>query len=79
MKSAIIKKASEDEEQKQTTTTNISFIQYFMSIKKKLKTKSKLRQIELKLNKITCYSIEKISDQSTIKLGNNQTKKNQNS
>ena len=37
MRSAIIKKASQDEQQNQTTTTNINYIQKFMSIIKKTK------------------------------------------
>ena len=61
MRSAIIKKASQDEQQNQTTiTTNTNYNQNFMSIKKNLLTRSKKRQIKLKLNKITCTSLKKI-------------------
>ena len=43
--------------------------------KKKLMTKSRKRQILLKLSKITCTLLEKILDLSTIRLGYNWTTK----
>ena len=63
----IIKKVSQDEQQNQTTTTNINYIQNFMSILKNLNNKVKIASDELK---ITYTSLEKICDQSIIKLGN---------
>ena len=74
MRYADIKKTSEDERQNQTTTTNINYIKKFMSVLKKqnLITKSKYRQIKLKINKITCNSAEKmVICQFIIKPGNN--------
>ena len=42
MRSAIIKKASQDEQQNQTTTTTqINYIQNYVHFKKNLRTKSK--------------------------------------
>ena len=49
-----VKKASEDERQNQTTTKNNNYIKKIMSVlrKQNLITKSKQRQIKLKINKI---------------------------
>ena len=83
MRYVIIKKASQNEQQNQTTTTttNINYIKNFISIflKKNLTTKSRQRQIQLKLKEITCISPEEKWDQSIIRLCNNYTIKNKNS
>ena len=61
MSYADIKKKNEDERQHQTTTTNINYIKkiYVRFKKQDLITKSRKRQINLKLNKLTCNSPEK--------------------
>ena len=62
MRSAIIKKTSQDELQNQTTTTNINYIQNYVRFKKGSITKSKWWHIKVKPNKITRNSLEKICD-----------------
>ena len=57
MRYADIKKATEEERQNQTTTTKINYIKKFVRFKKQnLITKSKWRQIKLKINNITYNS-----------------------
>ena len=62
MRSAIIKEPSEDQQQYETTITkNINYIENVISIfVEKFSTRSKYRQTKLKLNKITCTSLEKM-------------------
>ena len=57
MRSAIIKKASQNEQQNQTTiTTKVNYIQNFMS--KKLISKVKTASDKTETNKTKCVSLE---------------------
>ena len=67
MRCANIKKASQVEQQNQTTTTTTTKINCIKKLqvrfkKQNLITKSKFRQIKLRLNKTTCNASKKIRE-----------------
>ena len=75
MRSAIIRKASQDKQQNQTKTTNINYIQNLSPLFKKrnIINKVKIASNKTENNQINLYITRKknILNHSIIKLGNN--------